>query len=134
MSAISLKWSWQVFDSSYNGYSTDELFFVRPVMSMSIGAVPSHSTFTVQPRLGRPALGKSEQGPFRVVSRGQRLHATENDGSCPRYSPMNFVNKWSTPQLLIHGSKDYRLPETESIGAFHALQQFVDHRSLHLRH
>lgn len=44
---------------------------------------------------------------------------------CPRYSPSNFVDKWSTPQLLIHGSKDYRLPETESIGAFHALQQYV---------
>src|SRR5262245_36994142 len=42
-----------------------------------------------------------------------------------RYSPSNFVHKWSTPQLLIHGSKDYRLPETESIGAFHALQQLV---------
>jgi len=42
-----------------------------------------------------------------------------------RMSPSNFVAQWSTPQLLIHGSKDYRLPETESIGAFHALQQSV---------
>lgn len=42
-----------------------------------------------------------------------------------RFSPSNFVDKWSTPQLLIHGSKDYRLPETESIAAFHALQQSV---------
>jgi hypothetical protein len=42
-----------------------------------------------------------------------------------RYSPANYVHKWSTPQLLIHGSKDYRLPETEGIGAFHALQQYV---------
>ena len=25
--------------------------------------------------------------------------------------------------LIIHGSKDYRLPETDGIGAFHALQQ-----------
>jgi hypothetical protein len=40
-------------------------------------------------------------------------------------SPANFVHKWSTPQMLIHGSKDYRLAETESIGAFHALQQCV---------
>jgi dipeptidyl aminopeptidase/acylaminoacyl peptidase len=42
-----------------------------------------------------------------------------------RYSPSNFVGKWSTPQLIVHGSKDYRLPETEGIGAFHALQQCV---------
>ncbi|KAJ7505197.1 Alpha/Beta hydrolase protein [Mycena galericulata] len=40
-----------------------------------------------------------------------------------KFSPSNFVNKWSTPELLIHGSKDFRLPETESIGPFHALQQ-----------
>ncbi|KAG5648332.1 hypothetical protein DXG03_004904 [Asterophora parasitica] len=65
-----------VFDSNYNGYSTEELFFFN-----------------------------HEWGG--------------------RFSPSNFVHKWSTPQLLIHGSKDYRLPETESIGAFHALQQYV---------
>ncbi|KAF9013539.1 alpha/beta-hydrolase [Cyathus striatus] len=65
-----------VFDSNYNGYSTDELFF---------------------------AVGNQEQKTFR--------------------EPANYVHKWSTPQLLVHGSKDYRLPETESIGAFHALQQ-----------
>lgn len=42
-----------------------------------------------------------------------------------RYDPINFVDKWSTPMLVIHGSKDYRLPETDGIGAFHALQQYV---------
>ncbi|KAH9932677.1 alpha/beta-hydrolase [Epithele typhae] len=40
-----------------------------------------------------------------------------------KYDPINFVDKWSTPMLIIHGSKDYRLPETDGIGAFHALQQ-----------
>lgn len=42
-----------------------------------------------------------------------------------RFDPINFVDKWSTPMLVIHGSKDYRLPETDGIGAFHALQQYV---------
>ncbi|KAG6814233.1 hypothetical protein H0H92_015348 [Tricholoma furcatifolium] len=73
-----------VFDSNYNGYSTDELFFFNHEWG------------------GRPWEQKSKA-------------LSEN--------PSNFVNNWSTPQLLIHGSKDYRLPETESIGAFHALQQ-----------
>ncbi|KAI0755168.1 alpha/beta-hydrolase [Daedaleopsis nitida] len=40
-----------------------------------------------------------------------------------KFDPINFVEKWSTPMLIIHGSKDYRLPETDGIGAFHALQQ-----------
>ena len=42
-----------------------------------------------------------------------------------RYNPAEYIHKWSIPQLIVHGSKDYRLPETEGIGAFHALQQLV---------
>lgn len=42
-----------------------------------------------------------------------------------RYNPAEYIHKWSTPQLIVHGSKDYRLPETEGIAAFHALQQLV---------
>ncbi|TCD62995.1 hypothetical protein EIP91_006154 [Steccherinum ochraceum] len=38
-------------------------------------------------------------------------------------NPLEFVDNWSTPQLLIHGSKDYRLVEAESLAAFHTLQQ-----------
>ncbi|KAF9561807.1 alpha/beta-hydrolase [Agrocybe pediades] len=75
-----------VFDSNYNGYSTDELFFFNHEWG------------------GRPWDPKSK-------------------GLSEKFSPSNFVSKWSTPQLLIHGSKDYRLPDTESIAAFHALQQ-----------
>ncbi|KAF9454685.1 hypothetical protein P691DRAFT_189906 [Macrolepiota fuliginosa MF-IS2] len=75
-----------VFDSAYNGYSTDELFFFNHEWG------------------GRPWDEKSKK-------------------LSTKFSPSNFVHKWSTPQLLIHGSKDFRLPETESIGAFHALQQ-----------
>lgn len=42
-----------------------------------------------------------------------------------RYSPAYTVSKWSTPQLIIHGSKDYRLPEGDGIAVWHALQQYV---------
>ncbi|KAF7365063.1 Dipeptidyl-peptidase 5 [Mycena venus] len=75
-----------VFDSTYNGYSTDELFFFNHEWG------------------GRPWDPKTKE-------------------LSEKFSPSNYVANWSTPQLLIHGSKDYRLPETESIGAFHALQQ-----------
>ncbi|KAI8986222.1 alpha/beta-hydrolase [Trametes punicea] len=40
-----------------------------------------------------------------------------------KFDPINFVDKWETPMLIIHGEKDYRLPVTDGIGAFHALQQ-----------
>ncbi|KAJ7781821.1 Alpha/Beta hydrolase protein [Mycena maculata] len=75
-----------VFDSNYNGYTTEELFF----FNHEWGGVPWEE---------------------------------KSKALSEKFSPSNYVNKWSTPQLLIHGSKDYRLPETESIGAFHALQQ-----------
>ncbi|KAI0039869.1 alpha/beta-hydrolase [Auriscalpium vulgare] len=39
-----------------------------------------------------------------------------------KHSPHQFVDKWATPMLVIHGSKDYRLPETEGLSAFHALK------------
>ncbi|KAF5372283.1 hypothetical protein D9757_009637 [Collybiopsis confluens] len=75
-----------VFDSAYNGFSTEELFFFN------------HDWH------GRPWDKKSKE-------------------LLEKFNPSNFVDKWGTPQLLIHGSKDYRLPETEGIGAFHVLQQ-----------
>ncbi|ETW81653.1 serine peptidase S9 [Heterobasidion irregulare TC 32-1] len=75
-----------VFDATYNGYSTDELFFFNHEWG------------------GRPW----DDNAKKVLD---------------KFNPTNFVHKWSTPQLVIHGSKDYRLPETDGIGAFHALRQ-----------
>ena len=40
-----------------------------------------------------------------------------------KWSPHNHIGNWCTPQLIIHGGKDYRLPETEGIGVFNALQR-----------
>jgi dipeptidyl aminopeptidase/acylaminoacyl peptidase len=40
-------------------------------------------------------------------------------------SPANYVAQWSTPMLLIHGSKDFAIVDAEAIGAFNALQQYV---------
>lgn len=39
-----------------------------------------------------------------------------------RWNPSNFIGEWATPQLVIQGGKDYRLPDTEAIGTFTALQ------------
>ncbi|EJC98931.1 alpha/beta-hydrolase [Fomitiporia mediterranea MF3/22] len=74
-----------VFDTPYNGFSTDELFF----FNHDFGGPPWDSE-------AKPVVDK--------------------------FSPSNFIQNWSTPQLIIHGSKDFRLPDTEGIGAWHALQ------------
>lgn len=39
-----------------------------------------------------------------------------------KWNPMNHVNEWSTPQLVIHSGKDYRLVASQGIAAFTALQ------------
>jgi dipeptidyl aminopeptidase/acylaminoacyl peptidase len=49
-----------------------------------------------------------------------------------KFSPESRVDKWNTPHLIIHGSKDYRIPITEGISAFTALQiRNVESRFLH---
>ncbi len=39
-----------------------------------------------------------------------------------RHSPHLYVRNWDTPMLIIHGEHDYRVPVTESMQAFTALQ------------
>ncbi len=40
-----------------------------------------------------------------------------------KFNPSNFVDKMTTPMLIIHGGKDFRIPESEGISAFTALQR-----------
>jgi dipeptidyl aminopeptidase/acylaminoacyl peptidase len=42
--------------------------------------------------------------------------------SYEEFSPHNFVAKWDTPMLIIHGQRDFRVPVTEGMQAFTALQ------------
>ena len=48
------------------------------------------------------------------------------------YNPESRVDHWNTPHLIIHGTLDYRIPITEGISAFTALQlRGVPSRFLH---
>ncbi|KAF7728576.1 hypothetical protein EC973_005802 [Apophysomyces ossiformis] len=40
-----------------------------------------------------------------------------------RWSPSNFVRRWKTPTLVIHGGRDYRLVDGEALATFTALQR-----------
>ncbi len=37
-------------------------------------------------------------------------------------NPINFVDKWNTPILIIQGGKDYRVPVEQGLQAFQAAQ------------
>ncbi len=39
-----------------------------------------------------------------------------------KWDPAAFVSEWATPQLVIHSELDYRLPISEGLAAFNALQ------------
>lgn len=38
------------------------------------------------------------------------------------FSPHNFIGKWDTPLLVIHGGRDFRIPYAEGMQAFNAAQ------------
>ena len=47
----------------------------------------------------------------------------EREETYEKYNPVNYVDNWQTPMLVIHGELDYRVPVTQGIGAFTALQR-----------
>jgi len=47
----------------------------------------------------------------------------DNPEGYERFNPANFVEKWKTPMLIIHGALDYRLTLDQGIAAFTACQR-----------
>lgn len=47
----------------------------------------------------------------------------QNPEGFARHNPVDHVDKWSTPMLVIHGALDFRVPETQGFAAFTALQR-----------
>ena len=40
-----------------------------------------------------------------------------------KWNPVNHVAKWQTPMLVITGEKDFRIPYTQGLAAYTALQR-----------
>ena len=40
-----------------------------------------------------------------------------------KFNPVDFVSKWQTPMLIIHSEQDFRIPYSQGIAAFTALQR-----------
>ncbi|QNN65467.1 S9 family peptidase [Sphingomonas rhizophila] len=47
----------------------------------------------------------------------------EDPKAFERWNPVNYVANWRTPMLVITGEKDFRIPYTQGIAAFTALQR-----------
>ena len=40
-----------------------------------------------------------------------------------KWNPVNYVTRWKTPQLVVTSEKDFRIPYTQGLAAFTALQR-----------
>jgi dipeptidyl aminopeptidase/acylaminoacyl peptidase len=47
----------------------------------------------------------------------------DNRALYERWAPLNFVQRWKTPMLIVHGQKDYRVDVSESYQAFTAARK-----------
>jgi dipeptidyl aminopeptidase/acylaminoacyl peptidase len=47
----------------------------------------------------------------------------ENPAGYTEHNPIDFVKNWKTPTLVVHGARDYRVVDTQGMGAFTALRR-----------
>jgi len=46
-----------------------------------------------------------------------------NPSAYEEQNPLRFVGRWKTPMLVVHGGQDFRVPLTQGLGTFNALQR-----------
>jgi len=66
--------------------------------------------------------GATEEIFFPTFDLGGTYWDVPKPPSYEAFSPHNFVQNWDTPMLVIHGEQDFRVPVTEGMQAFTALQ------------
>ena len=47
----------------------------------------------------------------------------ENPAGHEQFNPVNSVSKWHTPMLVVHGEQDFRIPYSQGLATFTALQR-----------
>jgi dipeptidyl aminopeptidase/acylaminoacyl peptidase len=65
--------------------------------------------------------GASDYGPYFSIEMGTT--SWKDRGEFEKHSPHKRVGSWKTPTLVIHGEKDYRVPISEALILFDALQE-----------
>jgi dipeptidyl aminopeptidase/acylaminoacyl peptidase len=47
----------------------------------------------------------------------------QNPAAYAKFNPIDYVAKWKTPTLVIHGAQDFRVPDSQGLAVFTALQR-----------
>lgn len=104
--------------ASYGGYS---VFYLAGIHQNRFKSFISHcGVFDL-----RSMYGTTEEKFFNNQEHGgayweNNQHTNRAYGE---FNPINFVNQWNTPILIIQGGKDYRVPKEQAFQAFTAAQQ-----------
>lgn len=64
----------------------------------------------------------TEEMFFANYDLGGPFWETEHRENYRRFDPKDHLHKWDTPILVIHGGKDFRVPENQGMQAFNAAQ------------
>jgi dipeptidyl aminopeptidase/acylaminoacyl peptidase len=101
--------------ASYGGYS---VYYLAGIHQNRFKAFISHcGLFNLE-----SWYGTTEELFFANWDIGGPYWLPENKEYYAKNSPHNLVANWNTPMLVIHGGKDFRVPETEGMQAFQVLQ------------
>jgi len=101
--------------ASYGGYS---VYYLAGIHNNRFKTFVSHcGLFNLE-----SWYGTTEELFFANFDIGGPYWLPENKELYAKNSPHNLVDKWNTPMLVIHGGKDFRVPESEGMQAFQVLQ------------
>lgn len=101
--------------ASYGGYS---VYYLAGIHENRFKAFISHcGLFNLE-----SWYGTTEELFFANWDIGGPYWLPENKELYAKNSPHKLVDKWNTPMLVIHGGKDFRVPESEGMQAFQVLQ------------
>lgn len=104
--------------ASYGGYS---VFYLAGMHEGRFKSFIAHDgMFNL-----RSMYGTTEELFFVNWDLGGSYWDTDNakaQQSFEKFNPVNYVNKWTTPILIIQGGKDYRVPIGQGLEAFQAAQ------------
>ncbi|NVK04245.1 MAG: S9 family peptidase [Flavobacteriia bacterium] len=101
--------------ASYGGYS---VYMLAGIHEGRFSAFISHcGLFNME-----SWYGSTEELFFANWDLGGPYWQDPQPASYTDYNPAKFVQNWDTPILVIHGGKDFRVPENQGMEAFQAAQ------------
>ncbi len=102
--------------ASFGGYSA---FYLAGIHNKRFKTFISHDGIFDM----RSMYGTTEEMFFVNHDFGGAYWEKDNEAAQKAYTtfnPINYVDKWDAPMLVIHGGKDYRVPPGQGIQAFQA--------------